>query len=478
MDTQELRDYLAINYLELEEMNVKAQIDRESGLTEKEFEDRYVKYLEKESKVKAVTICFSDIEGRLHMLDYNKKYFLDAYDNLTFDGSSIRGFSELVESDLRLSVDWSSLVWLPADIFGAGKVLMFSTIADHEGNPYESDYRSVLKILLKDLKQKEGYSVNIATETEGFLVEGTDSEQNYSEGKGFKLISSGGYYHSLPQDKLRLFIDKVAETQRSMGFNNEKDHPEVAPSQFELNYSYTDALAAADKVLLYKLVCRQVADKMGMTATFLPKPITGINGSGMHTNISISKNQKNIFFDPKGEHSLSKFAWGFIDKVLGSAPDISLILNSSVNAYRRLDPNFEAPNQIKVSAKDRGSMIRIPIGNEKTARIEVRSISPDANPYLTFYALIKAGLEGTKDETDIEKRERVRFLPSNIHVAINTFRRSKFIDKIMGESNKRKYVDLKQVAANRSPIELGGKVKLGEVMFHHEVTNQVLWNDF
>ena len=166
----------------------------------------------------------------------------------------------------------------------------------------------------------------------------------------------------MPQDKLRLFIDRVAEVKNAMGFMNEKDHPEVAPSQFELNYSYTDALAAADKVLLYKLICRQVAENMGMTASFIPKPIADINGSGMHTNMSISKGGKNIFFDNKGEHKLSKFAWDFLQNILSNAVEMSLVLNSSVNSYRRLDPNFEAPNQVKVSAKDRGSMIRNPNG--------------------------------------------------------------------------------------------------------------------
>src|SRR5258706_16263435 len=194
-----------------------------------------------------------------------------------------------------------------------------------------------------------------------------------------------------------------------MGFKNEKDHPEVAPSQFEMNFSYAEVVRAADNVQLYKLICRQVARNLGMTATFLPKPFMGINGSGMHTNFSLSKNGKNIFYDAKGQDGLSKLAWDFLLRILNHAPEICLVLNSSVNSYRRLDPHFEAPNQIKVSAIDRGSMIRIPVGNERTSRIEIRSVAPDANPYLVLFTILKVGMEGKKLEKDSEKRDRMRF---------------------------------------------------------------------
>ena len=161
-----------------------------------------------------------------------------------------------------------------------------------------------------------------------------------------------------------------------------------------MNFSYADALRTADLIQLYKLVCRQVANGMGLTATFLPKPIMGINGTGMHTNISLSKNGKNIFYEKNGKRGLSSEAQDFISRILNHAQEMCLVLNSSVNAYRRLDPHFEAPNQIQVSSIDRGSMVRIPVGNEKTARIEVRSVGADANPYLLLYTLIKTGLQG------------------------------------------------------------------------------------
>jgi glutamine synthetase len=198
----------------------------------------------------------------------------------------------------------------------------------------------------------------------------------------FDLISTGGYFNSLPQDPLRQFMDSAAEVQRAMGFENEKDHPEVGPSQFEMNFKYASALIAADRIQLYKLLCRQVAQTMDMTASFLPKPITGINGSGMHTNISVAKDGENLFYDENGHNKMSAYGDAFTSRILHSAEDMCLILNPSVNAYRRLDPNYEAPNEIAASAVDRSSMIRIPYAGKAGQRIEVRSVGPDCNPYL------------------------------------------------------------------------------------------------
>jgi glutamine synthetase len=412
------------------------------------------------------------------MLDFDKKHLLSSANNLTFDGSSIRGFSVLAESDLRIAPEWRTLRFLPSDIFGPGKVIMFGRILNRDFTPYLSDSRNLLQLYLKELKDKKALTVMMATEVEGFLVEGVDAEQNFETHKSFKLISTGGYFHSLPRDLLRQFIDTSAEAHRAMAFENEKDHPEVAPSQFELNFKYGEALEIADEIQLYKLVCRQVADSMGLTATFLPKPIAGINGSGMHTNLSIWKNAKNIFYAKKGESGLSPLAWQFINCLLNHAPELSLILNPSVNSYRRLDPHFEAPNQIKVSLTDRGSMIRIPIADESATRIEVRSIAPDANPYLVALALIKTGLEGMELKEDKEKRPRLRFLPGTITEAIKLFKAGEWMGKVFGEENKAKYASLKQLVADRSPKELGAIVKTSEVIHHHEVTNQVLWGRF
>ncbi|MEO6829535.1 MAG: glutamine synthetase family protein [Acidobacteriaceae bacterium] len=473
----ELRDFLSLSYEELEQLNLEAKEQRKNRVPAHAIQEQRIKYLTDEKRIKAVTVLFSDLEGRLHMLDYDKKFLVKSWDNLTFDGSSIRGFTAQRESDLRLGIDWSAFYWAPADYFGSGKVLVFGEVIDKNGALYSADIRSVLKQFAEEEFEREGYTLNAANEIEGFLFKGIDAERQYHETGHFEYVNTGGYYHSLPGDPLRTFIDTTAEVQRAMGFENEKDHPEVAPSQFEINYCYGEVVTAADQIQLYKLICRQVATRMGLTASFLPKPVVGVNGSGMHTNVSISKKGKNLFWDPKGEEHLSKFAWAFSDRILTHGNDICLLLNASVNSYRRLDPHFEAPNQIKTSAIDRGSMVRIPIGNEKSSRVEVRSVSPDANPYLVLYSIFKSGLHGSISKIK-NLRQAERYLPDNIYPALENFRASEWTSTLLGADVKARYADLKQASADRCSRLLGTLVKTPEVQFHHDVYNQLLWNKF
>ena len=471
------RNFLALSYAELEELNLAAKSDRSQRLAADEIREKRLKYLTDEKRIKAVTVLFSDLEGRLHLLDYDKKFLIGAYENLTFDGSSIRGFTAQKESDLRLGIDWSAFYWVPADVFGNGKVLVFGNVIDKDGTIYSGDLRGVLKAYSEEQFKKNGYTLNAATEIEGFLFAGKDAERTYHQTGKFEFISAGGYYHSLPLDPLRQFIDTSAEVQRAMGFQNEKDHPEVAPSQYEINYSYSEVVAAADQIQLYKLLTRQIANNMGFTACYLPKPVVGVNGSGMHTNVSVSKGKTNLFWDEQGEEQLSKFGWEFLDRILTHALDLCLVFNSSVNAYRRLDPHFEAPNQIRASAVDRGAMVRVPIGNHRSMRTEVRAVAPDANPYLSLYSIFKTGVDGQISDLN-NLRAGGRYLPDNIQQAIEDFKDSKWIAKILGADVQGRYVDLKQAVANRSPRELGSIVKGSEVQFHHAVYNQSLWNLF
>jgi glutamine synthetase len=475
--TTVLRDYLELPYRELEELNLAAKKQRKDRVSPQKIQEERLKYLAGEPRIKAITVMFSDLEGRLHMLDYDKKFLLKSHDNLTFDGSSIRGFTAQRESDLRLFLDWGAFYWAPADIFGSGKCLVFGEVIDKDGTPFTADMRGILKAFSNEQFAKHNYTLNAANEIEGFVFAGLDAEKRYHETGKFEYVNTGGYYHSLPGDPLRTFIDTVAEVQRAMGFENEKDHPEVAPSQFEINYSYGEVVAAADTIQLYKLICRQVATRLGMTASFLPKPVVGVNGSGMHTNVSVSKGDKNLMWDPKGDEKLSKFGWEFIDRILTHGDDLCLLFNASVNAYRRLDPHFEAPNQIKASAVDRGSMVRVPIGNERSARVEVRSVGPDANPYMVLLAVFKTGLDGTIAKIP-NLRQADRYLPSNIYDALANFRKAEWTTKLLGADPKARYADLKEAAANRCARELGTFVKAPEVQFHHEVYNQYLWNQF
>lgn len=471
--TSSLREFLELPYDQLEELNLEAKAKRLNRTPADVLREERLRYLTDEKRIKAVTVCFSDLEGRLHMLDYDKKFLIKSADNLTFDGSSVRGFSQQSESDLRLALDWSAFYWLPSDIFGTGKVLIFGDVLERDGTPYVADMRSKLKQYADYLYEQDGSVCGVASEIEGFLFKGQNAEQAFVESRQFEVISTSGYYHTLPGDPLRTFIDTAAEVQRAMGFQNEKDHPEVAPAQFEMNYGYTEATVGADQVLLYKLICRQVARRLDMTASFLPKPITGVNGNGMHTNISVSRNGTNLFYDAKGSDGLSAFGWEFIQRILTSAQDICLVLNPSVNAYRRLDPHFEAPNQIKASPVDRGSMVRIPIGNERSARVEVRSISPDVNPYMLIYTLLKTGLEGPKAPPNGDA-----FLPDNIYTAIDNFCASEYAANLLGPTVHSKYGELKQASADRCPRKLGTVIKRSELQFHHEVTNQYLWGLF
>lgn len=436
------------------------------------------KYLEDSNTVKAITVAFSDIEGRLHTLDYDKNFLLKNADNLTFDGSSIRGFTTQSESDLRLAIDWPACYILPPKLFGEGKVLVFAIVQDRNGHFYKSDLRGQLKKYLEKLKNSSEITVYAAAEIEGFLFQGTGAEKKFNNTRKFELATTSGYYNALPKGCLREFIDQTADAQRAMGFENEKDHPEVAPSQFELNWGYTEALVAADQIQLYKLICRVVADNLGMTASFLPKPIVGINGNGMHVNLSLCQDDKNLFYksDRKEPDELSEMGISFINRILNRANDLCLVMNSSVNSYRRLDPHYEAPNEIFSSCIDRGAMIRIPIGNEKSARIEVRAVSPDANPYLLLFSLISVGLD---DQTSLDfSNSNRKLLPSNIYTALNFFRESSFMQTLLGNDLHHKYAEWKQEAADRCAAKLGTRVKSGEVMFHHEITNQSLWNLF
>src|SRR5947209_2835636 len=448
--SNELRNFLALSYDELEQLNLKAKEQRQKRVDAHKIQEERLKYLTDEKRIKAVTVLFSDLEGRLHMLDYDKKFLIKSWDNLTFDGSSIRGFTAQRESDLRLAMDWGSFYWEPADVLRAGKGLIFGHVIDKDGTHYSADIRGMLKTFANKLYDDEGYTLNAANEIEGFLFAGTNAERRYHETGKFEYVNTGGYYHSLPGDPLRTFIDTTAEVQRAMGFQNEKDHPEVAPSQFEINYGYGEVVQAADQIQLYKLVCRQVATNMGFTASFLPKPVVGVNGSGMHTNVSVSKDSKNLFWDPKGEEKLSKMGWEFVDRILTHGNDICLFFNSSVNAYGRLDPHFEAPNQLNASAVNRGAMVRIPIGNERSMRTEVRAVAPDANPYMVMYSIFKTGLDG--DTAKIKNlRSAQRYLPDNIYTALENFENAEWTTKLLGADVKARYAELKRTAAHRCP---------------------------
>src|SRR5205807_4600053 len=222
MSTNGLRNFLSLPYDELEQMNLKAKEQRKNRVPVHKVQEESLKYLTDEKRIKAVTVLFSDLEGRLHMLDYDKKFLIKSWDNLTFDGSSIRGFTAQRESDLRLGIDWTAFYWGPADIFGPGKVLVFGDVIDKTGEPYTADIRGMLKKFAQEMYKKEGYTLNAANEIEGFLFKGADAERRYHETGKFEYVNTGGYYNSLPGDPLRTFIDTTAYLQRSLAFPYDK----------------------------------------------------------------------------------------------------------------------------------------------------------------------------------------------------------------------------------------------------------------
>src|ERR1700676_1346192 len=222
--SNELRNFLALPYDELEEMNLKAKEQRSKRVPIHKNQEERLKELTDEKRIKAVTLLFNELEGRLHMLDFDKKFLLKSWDNLTFDGSSIRGFPGQRESDLRLGIDWGAFYWGPADVFGPGKVLVFGDVIDKGGTPYSADIRGILKTYAGGLYKRNGYTLNAANEIEGFLFQGPDAERRYHETGRFEYVNTCGYYYSLPGDPLRTFIDTTAGVQRRLGFQNEKDH--------------------------------------------------------------------------------------------------------------------------------------------------------------------------------------------------------------------------------------------------------------
>ncbi len=435
-----LRDFLEIPYDQLEEMNLEAKRQRVDRVPAGQIREEREKYLRDEKRIKAVTVCFTDLEGRFHMLDYDKKFLLSAADNLTFDGSSIRGFSQQAESDLRLAVDWAAFYWLPADVFGPGKVLVFGFVEERDGTPYHADMRTRLKGYTESLQARDGTIIHASNEIEGFLFKGRDAERQYHVNRQFEFLSTGGYYHSLPGDALRRFIDSSAEVQRALGFANEKDHPEVAPSQFEMNYSYTEACVAADQVQLYKLICRQVAQPMDMTALVpaqagdgrerqrhahepvddarRPEPLLGRDGRGRPVGSRLGLHRPHAHQrqrhlpDPQLERQRVPPAR---PALRGAEPDQGL-----GHQPRRDGPHPARQREVGPhrGALDRPRREPVP-GHLRAAQDRPRG--PAA--------------EGT--DKDI-RQSRTRFLPDNIYDAIRLFKSSRFAERSDGRERCRR----------------------------------------
>lgn len=415
--------------------------------------------LAKEKQVRFIRLWFTDILGFLKSFAITVRELERALeDGMGFDGSSILGFVRIDESDMVAMPDPTTfriLPWKTNDHVIAG---MFCDILEPDGKPHQGDPRWVLK---KNLERaaKMGFTFNVGPELEYFYFQ-------KSTGKP-EPLDSGGYFDLTPLDVASDLRKQTAVVLEELGIPVEYSHHEVAPSQHEIDLKYTDALTMADSTMLYRLVVKEVALKNGVYASFMPKPIFGVNGSGMHTHQSLFKGKRNAFFDPKDKYHLSSTAKHYIAGLMRHAREITLITNQWVNSYKRLVPGYEAPVYISWAQRNRSDLIRIPVykpGKELATRVEYRSPDPACNPYLAFAVMLAAGLEGIekkyplKDpiernvyEMSDEERKRlgIESLPEDLYEAIQITEKSDLVRRALGDHVFHQFIENKKIEWER-----------------------------
>ncbi len=344
----------------------------------------------REEDIEFIRLQFTDIFGQLKNVAITASQIEKAVENkIMFDGSSIEGFVRIDESDQYLYPDLDSFVvfpWRPQH----GKVArLICDVYNPDGTPFVGDPRGVLKRVL-DKAKKMGYDTfNVGPEAEFFLFQ-TDEEGKPTT----KTNDEAGYFDLGPLDHGESTRREICLALEQMGYEIEASHHEVAEGQHEIDFKYTQALESADKIMTFKLAVKTLAQKNGLHATFMPKPIFGINGSGMHTNMSLFRDGKNAFYDPNGEKGLSKEAYSFIAGLLHHVKGMAAVANTLVNSYKRLVPGYEAPCYMAWSASNRSALIRIPASRGQSTRVELRSPDPCCNPYLELAVCLAAGLDG------------------------------------------------------------------------------------
>jgi glutamine synthetase len=402
----------------------------------------YVLKTSEEQNIKFVRMWFTDILGFLKSFAITiDELELALEDGMGFDGSSIEGFARIDESDMMALPDPSTFQIIPWGSKEARVARMFCDIYWPSGKSFEGDPRYVLK---KNLKRASdlGYTFYVGPELEYFYFKSPHSTE---------CLDQGGYFDMIPSDTATDLRKETVLTLQDMGIRVEYSHHEVAPSQHEIDMRYTDALTMADNIMTYRLVVKEVALRKGIHASFMPKPIFGVNGSGMHTHQSLFKGERNAFFDKNDKYHLSKIAKCYLAGLLKHAPEITLVNNQWVNSYKRLVPGYEAPVYISWAQRNRADLIRIPgykPGKENATRIEFRSPDPACNPYLAFSAMLAAGLEGVEKEYEppppveenvYEMSEKARArrgigtLPGSLDEAINLAEKSKLLKKCLGD---------------------------------------------
>jgi len=408
----------------------------------------------KDEKVKYLRLQFTDIMGINKNVEVPPSQFEKALDGkVMFDGSSIEGFSRIEESDMMLAPDLDTLVVYPWNDNEHRVARLICDINKPDGTPFEGCPRNTLKKVMKEAAEL-GYTMNAGLEAEFFLFE-KDERGNIT----INTHDAGGYFDLTPIDRGEEARQEMVEVLSSIGFEVEAAHHEVAPGQHEIDFKYAEALTAADRTATFRFVVRKVASKYNLHATFMPKPIFGINGSGMHTHQSLFKGKKNIFYDPKAEFQLSGVAMGYIAGILKHAKAFTAVTNPLINSYKRLVPGFEAPTMISWSEKNRSPLIRVPAKREIGTRIEVRSPDPSANPYLALSVMLASGIEGVKNKMyppdpvnknlyTMSRREMARLkigiLPGNLSEALDSMEKDPLIRSVLGEHIYSNYLKAKR----------------------------------
>jgi glutamine synthetase len=410
--------------------------------------------LVKEHDVKFVRLWFTDVVGQVKSFAITDEELEGALENgMGFDGSSITGYQDIEESDMIAMPDPDTFVILPWRPKEKAVARMICNILNPDKTPYEGDPRYVLKRALDRAKNMGFDHYYLGPELEYFYFKSDSSTD---------ILDKGGYFDLTTLDVASDLRRETVLALESMGIQIEYSHHEVAPSQHEVDMRYKDALVMADSVITYKVTVKEIASKFGVYATFMPKPIFGQNGSGMHTHQSLFKGDKNAFFDAKSKDNLSDIARSYIAGLLRHSKEICAIFAQTTNSYKRLVPGYEAPVYIAWSRRNRSALVRVPYyypGKEHATRCEFRACDPACNPYLTFAAMLHAGLEGIEKNykvpapmeqnlyhlTDAERKEKgIETLPDNLGQAVSIAERSELVKKILGDHIFPRFIELKK----------------------------------
>ncbi|HAP8651222.1 TPA: type I glutamate--ammonia ligase [Enterococcus faecium] len=425
-------------------------------MVKKQITGEEIKRIIEEENVRFLRLMFTDILGTIKNVEVPVSQIDKVLENkMMFDGSSIEGFVRIEESDMYLYPDLSTWMIFPWESAHGKVARLICDIYNPDGTPFAGDPRGNLKRALKDMRDLGFTSFNLGPEPEFFLF-----KLDEDGGITTTLNDKGGYFDFAPTDLGENCRRDIVLELESLGFEVEASHHEVAPGQHEIDFKYADVVDACDNIQTFKLVVKTIARKHGLHATFMPKPLFGINGSGMHCNMSLFNDEGNVFYDKDGELELSETAYHFLGGLLKHARAYTAVCNPTVNSYKRLVPGYEAPVYVAWSGRNRSPLVRVPESRGLSTRLELRSVDPSANPYLAMAVLLQAGLDGIRNQItppaavdrniyvmDEEEREAAHIpdLPSTIHNAIKELRKDNVMIDALGQHIFSNFVEAKRL---------------------------------